>query len=311
MLSRVADSLYWMARYMERTDSLLRVLRTNYHSSLDDQDKFTWAPVLKSYTDLSESEIEVLAKNGRQVLHKLVFDRENFGSVFSMVSRSRENARAVQDNITKEVWQSLNGFYHLVRDPQLEHSLQREDPITILDNLTRQAMLYYGVCDITMFRGEGLCFMNLGKYLERAAQSINILDLRFSDISYNLAEVADSSYWRHLLLSLSGYSLYLKRYRSGFEAENIIDQVLFNTDFPKSVLYSINQTLKNFERLRSDQNQQGYAAVNFLIGRLKSKVQYSNVKSVQQVGLHVYLTEVADELMAVGHALNQHYFAYS
>src|SRR5258708_18549706 len=99
-----------------------------------------------------------------------------------MVTKSRENARSVQDHITKEVWQCLNESYHLVREEKLSRSLKKEDPITVLDALIRQCMLYYGTTEITMSRGEGMCFMSIGRYLERAIQSTDILQVKFKDL---------------------------------------------------------------------------------------------------------------------------------
>jgi uncharacterized alpha-E superfamily protein len=311
MLSRVADSLYWMSRYMERTDSILRMLKINYMSSQDDVDEFTWRPVLRIFSDMEEDQIQSVERNGQKVLEYMVLDRDNANSVFNMVTQARENARAVQDNITKELWQSLNEFYHVVREQRLEYSLKREDPVTVLDSLIKQCMVYYGISDITMFRGEGLSFMNLGKLLERAIQTSDILDVKFSDLSYDLDKTADTTYWKHLLLSVSGYALYLKRYRSGFEARNIIDQVLFNVDFPRSVLYSVNQLHRYFGRLKGDQNIEGYAKVDFQIGKLRSKLQYSDVQSISHIGLHQYLQEIRTDIQAIGSTLNQYYFAYS
>jgi uncharacterized alpha-E superfamily protein len=311
MLSRVADSLYWMSRYMERTDGILRMLKINYYSSQDDREDFTWRPVLQIFSNLEEPQIAEMERNGRKVLHFMVIDKENPNSVLNMVTKSRENARSVQDNITKELWQSLNEFYHVIRDGHLEYSLQVEDPLTVLDSLVRQCMLYYGVTDNTMFRGEGLVFMNIGKYLERAVQTSDILDARFSDLSYDLEKPTDTTYWKYLLLSVSGYALYLKRYRSGFEGRNVVDQVLFNVDFPRSVLYSLNQLHRYFGRMKVDQNPEGYSKVDFCIGKVRSKVQYSDVQSVSRMGLHNYLKDISTDFYEIGQALNQSYFAYS
>ncbi len=311
MLSRVADSLYWMSRYMERTDGILRMLKINYYSSQDDREDFTWRPVLKIFSSLEDSQIAGMERNGRKVLHYMVMDRQNPNSVLNMVTMSRENARSVQDNITKELWQSLNEFYHAVRNERLEYSLQREDPFTVLDSLVRQCMLYYGVADSTMFLGEGLVFMNIGKYLERAIQSSDILDVRFSDLSYDLEKPTDTTYWKYLLLSVSGYALYLKRYRSGFEARNVVDQVLFNVDFPRSVLFSLNQLHRYFGRMKGEQNPEGFSKVDFSIGKVRSKVQYSDVQGVSRMGLHNYLKDIMSDFYEIGHALNQSYFAYS
>jgi uncharacterized alpha-E superfamily protein len=311
MLSRVADSLYWMSRYIERTDSTLRTLMINHLSSQDNLEEFTWRPVLRIFSRLEEDEITKIERNGRQVLQHMVLGKDNPDSVFNLVVQARENARSVQDNITKELWQTLNEFYHVVRDPRLKQALQYDDPVSVLDSLIKQCMLYYGVNDVTMFRGEGLSFMNLGKYLERAIQSADILDVKFNDLSYDLEKTTDTTYWKYFLLSLSGYALYLKRYRSGFEALNVVDQVLFNVDFPRSILYSVNQLHRYFGRLENDQNTEGYNKVDFLIGKLRSKLQYSDVQSVSKIGLHHYLTEITDDIHTIANTLNQYYFAYS
>jgi uncharacterized alpha-E superfamily protein len=311
MLSRVADSLYWMSRYMERTDSVLRMLKITYASSQDNPDEFSWSPVLKIFGNLEEEEILKYDDNSRKVLQYMVLSRENPNSIYNMVTLARENARGVQDNITVELWKCLNEFYHIVRGDRLIYALEHGDPITVLDTLIKECTLYFGVTDVSMFRGEGLCFMRVGKYMERALQSAEILDIKLSDQSYDLDRPTDATYWKYLLMSISGYSLYLKRYQSGFEARNIIDQVLFNVDFPRSVLYSCSQLQRYFERLRSDRNIEGFAKVQFSIGKLKSKVQYSDVQTVSNIGLHHYLNEITREIDDIGSTLNQYYFAYS
>jgi uncharacterized alpha-E superfamily protein len=311
MLSRVADSLYWMSRYMERTDSIMRMLKTNYASSQDTVQEFTWKPVLRIFTYLDEEGIANIENDTPLVLQYMLANKENPNSVYNMVVRSRENARSVQDHITKELWQCLNEFYHLIKEDRLSIILQYDDPVTSLDNLIRQSMLYYGTSESTMFRGEGFSFMNMGRYLERAIQSVDILDVKFSDLSYDMEKTADIMYWKHLLLSISGYALYLKTYRSAFEARNVIDQVIFNTSFPRSVSYSVNSMQKYFERLGNDVNAEGYKAINFKLGKLRSKIQYSNLQHVSEVGLHNFLTSLNEDLHGIGNALNQYYFAYS
>src|ERR1700741_1788558 len=207
MLSRVADSLYWMGRYIERTDGILRMLKINYSSSQDDVHEFSWKPVLRTFTYLKEEEANTMAQDSRTVLQFMVTDKENPNSVVNIVTHARENARSVQDHITKELWQCLNDYYHSIRDEQLNQLLNREDPVTILDILIRHGLLYYGITDITMARGEGYAFINIGKFLERGVQSADILDIKFSDLQYDLTRT-DTTYWKSLLLSISGYELY-------------------------------------------------------------------------------------------------------
>jgi uncharacterized alpha-E superfamily protein len=311
MLSRVADSLYWMSRYLERTDSMMRMLKTNYASSQEISDGFTWRPVLKIFTYLDSKEISRLEKNSGAVLEYMVFEKENSNSVFNMVTKARENARSVQDHITIELWQCMNDFYHYIKN---EREVKRQlsiDPVTTLDALIKQSMVYYGISESTMFRGEGFSFMNVGRYLERSIQSIDLLDVKFSDLSYDLEKTADIAYWKHLLLSLSGYNLYLKTYRSAFDARHVIDQVIFNTNFPRSVLHSLNQLQRYFDRLEHDVDPVSYKNVNFMIGKLRSKIQYSNLEHVSKVGLHKYLVGINEDLQAIGNALSQYYFAYN
>lgn len=311
MLSRVADSLFWMNRYMERTDGILRMLKTNYALSQDDLQYFSWQPVLKIFTYLSDEEAASIACQGRTVLQYMVSDKENPNSVLNIVTQARENARSVQDHITKELWQCLNDFYHTVRDEQLLEWLYKEDPITALDILIKQGLLFYGTSDITMARGEGYSFMNIGRFLERAIQSADILDVKFSDSKFDFSNITDTTYWRYLLLSISGYELYLRNYSGDFEARRVVEQIVLNDHFPRSVMYSIDQVSRYFERLKSEQTTTAYNSIDFMIGKVKSRVRYSTPESIMQQGLHEFLTGVKNELYAVGKALTQHYFAYT
>ncbi len=310
MLSRVADSLYWMSRYMERTDGILRMLKINYASSQDDIHEFSWKPVLRIFTYLEEDEANAIAHQSRAVLQYMVTDKENPNSVVNIVTHARENARSVQDHITKELWQCLNDFYHTVRDEQLVQWLHKEDPVTILDVLIKQGLLYYGTADITMARGEGYAFLNIGKFLERGVQSADILDVKFSALDYDLSKT-DTMYWKYMLLSISGYELYLKTYRSGFEAKNIVEEIVLNNNFPRSILYSVNQLHRYFERLKSERNAEGFGKIDFMIGRIKSKVKYSTVDTILEQGLHPYLASIRESLYEVANTINLNYFAYT
>jgi len=312
MLSRVAASFYWLSRYIERSDGMLRMLKINYASSQDTVQEFTWEPVIRIFAGRDEEEeTDKLVNNSRAVLKYMVTGKSNSNSVLNIITLARENARGVQEHIPKDLWQCLNEYYHTVKDPKIEKALQRDDPITPLDTLIRQVMLYYGTAEITMERGEGRSFMNIGKYLERAIQSVDILDTKFGSIDDNPDLLTDTSYWKHLLLSLGGYELYLKTYREGFESSNILEQVMLNDDFPRSVIYSVNNIQRYFDRLKDDSNLEDYRQMSFLIGRLQSRIKYSSVKSIEEEGLHTFLTQIRKELYGIGNSLNEHYFANS
>lgn len=311
MLSRVADSLYWMSRYMERSDNILRMLKINYAASQDDVQEFSWLPILKIFTFLNEEQAKAMEYSTRDVLKFMVIGKDNPNSVLNIVTAARENGRSVQDHITKEMWQCLNDFYHNMRDWRLEEWLQKEDPVTVLDNLLKNGLLYFGTTDVTMARGEGNAFINIGKFLERAIQSADILDVKFSNLKSDADKIADTTYWKYLLMSISGYELYLKTYRSGFEARNVVEQVVLNDNFPRSVLFSVNRLQRYFERLKNDGNASAFSEIDFMIGKLKSSIRYSTVDTISGERLHVFLQESKKSLYEIGDALSQKYFAYS
>lgn len=309
MLSRVAESLYWISRYVERTDGMLRMLKINYAASQDSITEFSWAPVIKIFCGPDPEGI-LDEFNSRNILQFMVTSRDNPNSIVNMITQVRENARSVQDHITKDVWQCLNEYYHTIKDPKLNTMLKKDDPISVLDILIKQGMLFYGTTEITMARNEGSSFMRIGKYLERSIQSVNILDVKFGSVDHNPDLLTNTSYWKHLLLSIGGYELYLKTYRQGFEAENVLAQVVLNNEFPRSVIYSLNQLIKYFDRLKND----GHITpgnLSFLIGRLQSKVKYSSIKGLKQGDLHLYLAEIKGELYGIGNAFNQNCFSLS
>jgi uncharacterized alpha-E superfamily protein len=296
---------------MERTDGILRMLKINYASSQDDVQEFSWEPALKIFTFLSKDEACAICHNSREVLRFMVTDKENSNSVLNVVTRARENGRSVQDHITKEMWQCLNDFYHTMRESGLEELLQKEDPVTVLDNLLKYALLYFGTTDVTMARGESNAFINIGKYLERAIQSTDILDVKFDSLDYKMDTIADATYWKYLLMSISGYELYLKTYRSGFEAKKVVEQIILNDQFPRSVLHSINRLHRYFERLKNNGNEKAFEEIEFMIGKLKSRVRYSTVDSIAEEGLHPFLQQTKASLYEIGNALSKKYFAYS
>lgn len=246
---------------MERSDGIIRMLKVNY-----------------SYSQEASSSAK---GNNRGTIQHMVSNKENPYSIINNIIQARENARSGQDNITKELWQCLNEFYHYIRTENLDELLQKEDPITILDNLTRYCVLYYGTGDLTMMRGEGYSFINIGKYLERSLQVADIIVLRVNEND------------------------------SFGELRKLVEETILNGNFPRSIIYSINRLHRYFERLRSERNTEAYNKLNFLIGELHSRVRYSTPDSIMKQGIHNYLTRIKEDLYNIANALNHHYFAYS
>ncbi|EOR92497.1 Protein containing domains DUF403 [Arcticibacter svalbardensis MN12-7] len=311
MLSRVASNLYWLSRYLERSDGILRILKINYASSQDALHEFSWRPLIQIYHSPDEEIINKIEFNSRDVLQYMITGRDNPNSIINIITLARENARSVQDHLTKDLWQCLNEYYHLVKDKRLIATLKMGDPVSVLDELIKQVMLYYGIAEVTMERGEGRSFMNIGKYLERSIQSTDILDIKFNTANSDPDLLTGTSYLRYLLLSLGAYDLYLKTYRQGFDPENVLELVVLNNDFPRSVMYSVNNIHRYFERLKHNKDIIESKELSFMIGRLQSTIKYSTIASITNRGLHPYLSQVKKDLFGIGNALDLNYFAYA
>ena len=190
---------------MERSDHLMRVIRTNYILSFDAsaQSETTWDELV---TLLSGATPEHLDNEGDPVVNALLFlisDPANPNSMRSLISKARENARGVQDNITKEVWEEVNQLYHIVIDPTLPDKIQGSGAMEIIDKLDQSSLLFYGVTDSTMPRGQGWNFMSLGKFIERTTLTIDTIHYHFKNIENPMHSTQDILFWKNLLLSLS------------------------------------------------------------------------------------------------------------
>jgi uncharacterized alpha-E superfamily protein len=309
MLSRVADTIYWLARYMERTQAMLQVIRIQYIASQDEPHYWGWQPLLYTYGDLSEPEVAKRAPHTPQVLYHLIFDRENGASVYHNIVRGRENARAVQDHITKEVWQSLNDYYHLIRHDMLAHQTLGEDPVSGLDTLLQQSVLYVGTVQNTMPRDEGYIFLKLGKFLERALQTVELLRLSEHLFDGEAGHDAGGHELRYLLYSLLGYELYIKTYQGDLEPRHVLELILYNNDFPHSLLYSLGQLLRYCERLKDKSRPESYEHLRFLIGKARTTVAYSTLQAQQGGALGPFLGQVRGELLDITTALSNSYFS--
>ena len=306
MLSRVAETIYWLGRYLERTHAMLQIIRIQYIASQDEPHYWGWQPLLHTFGDLSEKELAQRAPHTPQVLYHLVFDRENAASAYRNIVQGRENARAVQDHITKEVWQCLNDYYHLIRHDALAHQTLGEDPVSGLDNLLQQSILYVGTVQNTMPRDEGYIFLKLGKFLERALQTVDLL--RLNQHLFAREPEAGNHELRYLLYSLLGYELYLKTYQGQLDATSVLELVLYNPDFPHSLLYSLGQLLRYCERLKDKSRPESYEQLRFLIGKARTTVAYSTLHEQQNGALAPFLAQVKTELLDITAALSTSYF---
>ena len=176
MLSRVADGMFWLNRYMERTDGMLLTLNTSYILSFDKEtdDCQGYKPLLKYYTDLTYDQINEVQYDTNFVLKYIICDSLNHNSVKNLVVKARENARGSQDKITKELWEHINSLYHFMNSPDLPKKLETSDALKIVNKLNKDLLLYNGILHVTMPRGLSWSFSNIGKLIERCLQTISM-----------------------------------------------------------------------------------------------------------------------------------------
>jgi uncharacterized alpha-E superfamily protein len=298
---------------MERADGLLRVMQTNYILSLDKgvNNNINWRPILQIFSNLDKEKILLLENDTDAALKFLILDVDNLNSLKIILTRARENARGVQDHITKEVWEQVNHMYHLIIDQSLASNLNANEGLKFIDRLTRNSLLFTGVIDTTMPRGTGWNFMNLGRYIERCLQTLEIADKQYSRINYDVHGQQDILQWRYLLLSLSGYELHLKTYRTTNYNSNVLHQVLINPHFTRSVFYSLTRAEKYLHDVVNENKTAENEALVRLFGRLYSRLQYVDFDTLNGVSLQRFLQEVRIELLECSKKLAQNFFSYS
>jgi uncharacterized alpha-E superfamily protein len=278
MLSRVADSMYWLNRYMERTDGMILSLNTFYILSFDKEanDFQGYRPILEYYTDLSTEQIIDVQYDSNFVLKYIISDNSNDNSVKNLVRKARENARGLQDKITKELWEQINSLYHYTNSPDLPRRLETNEAANIITKLKNEFLLYNGILHVTMPRGLGWCFSNIGKNIERCLQTIAMTHAYYKPIHYNLDGDEDLLYWRRLLLSLSGYEQYLKSYSNIPHNRKIAKHIIFNKDFSHSVIYTLELIDKYLTTLSIEHTSHEARTLQNQFGRLKSMILYTD-----------------------------------
>ena len=170
--------------------------------------------------------------------------------------------------------------------------------------------IYYSVADITQERGNAYCFMNLGKYLERVVQSVEFLSVRINSLSEKNQKLSESFFWKNLLISIGGYQLYVKTYKSIFNIENIIEMITINENFPRSIRYSLIKLFIHIERL-NNYNQLNDKELLFHVGKLKNTLQYTTIHSIKKTGLQKFLDEIKYSLNNISNNINKIYFSQS
>ena len=313
MLSRIADSLYWLHRYMERADGMLRLMHTSYILSFDkvQASSMSWEPSLRIFTVLPKEEIDRIKKDNAAALHYLFLETKNQNSLKVIITKARENARGVRDQITKEVWEQVNLLYHQINKPGLKEKLAGPEAIRTIDSFIKSSDQFCGITDSTMPRGQGWNYMNLGKYTERCLMTTEFTHFYFKKLDFDLKDEQDIIFWRSLLLSLSGYELHLKNYSNLKHNYNVLQQLAFDKNFPRAIYYSLDRANRYLTEIAGSNPVEGSIKLLRTYGRLYSSVKFADIELVEREGLEKYLIYVRNELNEFSQDLGRIYFSYS
>ena len=292
-----------MDRYMERSYGLLNLMKANYNSTLDSEDFSSWDSIMKSYMG-----VEDIEKNtALSVIDFMVFDRSNNNTLINMITSARENARSVQEHISREIWLSINKYFLDISSQDFYKSFKEKDPIDFINELIQYHHIYYSVADVTQERGNAYCFMNVGKYLERILQSIDFLNVKVDSLKTKNNNLTESYFWKNLLVSIGGYQLYVKTYKSIFSIDNIIELISLNEFFPRSIKFSVDKLYTHIMRLEKF-NKPHENNLNFMAGKLRNQLKYSNLDSIKKQGLKNFAYEIQLQLNDISNEINKVYF---
>ncbi len=311
MLSRTADHLFWMTRYMERADNTARMLDVNLQTSLLPQEpearQRSWRAVLR-ISEL-EAAFDALHPDGTpsDVLHFMVRDANNPSSIYSCLRAARENARAVRGNLTTEVWETYNTTW-LELGGHLQSRLPERNPTEFFEWVKLRAMLTRGVTIDTMIEDEALYFLRLGLYLERADNTARLLDVKFHERDGEPPKdagkydaVSEFYHWSAVLSSVSGLEIYRKVYSDVITAERVAELLILRDDMPRSLLTSVcvvSQMLDRVSNQRSGETERR-------AGMLRAELEHGLIQDILHGGLHAYLDRFLGRINDLGNRIAQ------
>jgi uncharacterized alpha-E superfamily protein len=306
MLSRTADHLFWMARYMERAENTARMLDVNYQTSLLPQSDAVAELGWRGLLSISELRGDYQRRYGEidaaRVMAFMVSDPENPSSILSCLRAARENARAVRGTLTTEVWETTNQtwleFNRLLADGELAN-----DPAEVFEWVKFRSHLSRGVAVGTMLQDEAFHFVRIGSFLERADNTARLLDVKFAAVEsdfYGAADERDAEYdfyhWSAILRSVSGFEVYRKVYRNVIQPEKVAELLILRSDMPRSLAACTGRVLQNLRYVANHQSDETLRRA----GRLESDLRFGRIDEILATGLHAYLTQFLDRVNDLG-----------
>lgn len=312
MLSRVADTIYWMNRYLERAENYARFLDVNFNLALELPPDVSaqWKPLVVTTGDwkLYESLYGKVEKS--KVIYFLGFDEKNPNSIYNSLQNVRENARSVRPDITKEVWEQVNHLYYLVKDETEKKRWQKKDPRGFFTEVKKGCQLLYGIFDATISRTDGWHFGKIGQLIERADKTSRVLDVKYHMLLPDKTAVGsplDLIQWAAVLKSVSAYDMYRKRFGK-LTVHQISEFLILDKVFPRSILRCLMHAEQSLNTITG--SPAGYSnTAERKLGLLKSQLEYADINEIFSSGLHEYLDNFQDQLNDVSIAIYDSFFS--
>lgn len=312
VLSRVADCVFWMSRYLERAENTARFIDVNQSLTLEAAAGGgpQWLPLVDTAGDRELFEELHPAPDRDAVVRFLAFEPLNPNSIYSCLAMARENARTVRENITTEMWEEINTLYHLAKhaakDPQVVRS-----PYLFLNRIKLASLTLIGIIDATMSHGEPWHFVRLGRLLERADKTTRILDVKYYVLLPQATAVGsqlDVVQWSALLKSASALEMY-RRSHGRIDPAKVADFLLLDRHFPRSVRFSLTGAESSLHAITGTPVGTFSNRAEQLLGRLRSELDFTHVDDVIAAGMHEFIDELQAKLNDAGDAIHTTFFA--
>lgn len=309
MLSRVANSLYWMGRYLERADNVARFIDVTSRLILDtgwENDSTQWEPLVRASGDDSDFIARYASFDEKNVVTFLTFDTDNPNAIISCVQQLRENARTVREIISSELWESINRLYHFVEKHGRKR--QNEDLQAFFIAIHDANHQISGLIENTMSHGEGWHFLQMGRFLERADKTARMLDVKYFLLLPNPDDV-DSPYdavqWGAVLKSVSGFEMYCKQFhRTNYR--DVTQFLVFDAQFPRAMKFCIHRVAASLQSITTLIGVDSPATAS--VKDLKDILDKTDTRHILEEGLHEFVDRFQVGLNAIDDAIYKAFF---
>ncbi len=316
MLCRVADSLFWMSRYVERAENTARLVEVNLQLLLDSEAlrngrvEAYWGPMLHSTGDRSIYDGLYDEINSQNVMEFLTFNSRNPSSIISCVKAARENARMIRDQITEEMWETLNRLYHYIKKTS-QFPIGHSGLYDSFRQVKEYSSLFVGITESTYNHQVGYEFMRAGRYLERAEKTGRIIDSKQHLLEY--AEDQRSAAiieWGAVLRATSAFPAYQQAYRSDVRPLHVLELLISSRNFPRAMLFCLNELQRSIHAISGCPVTHYSNEAERLCGRLISQLNYTSMQEMVERGVHEFLVHVQKEIEKITVELSQQYMFF-